>query len=60
MMKKYRVVAVISYLLEAEIEAESLEQAQQMARDLDGAGFNEIENTGEWSIINVEENNDGV
>ncbi len=54
-MPKFRVVAEISYLVEAEIEAENLEQAQQIATDLDGANFNAIESSGDWNIINVEE-----
>jgi len=54
-MPKFRVVAEISYLVEAEIEAVNLMQAQKMALDLDGGSFSEIESSGDWNIINVEE-----
>jgi hypothetical protein len=53
-MQKFRVVAEISYLLETDIEADSLEQAENIAHELDGATFNEIEQSGDFKIINVE------
>jgi hypothetical protein len=53
-MQKFRVVAEISYLLETDIKADSLEQAENIAHELDGAIFNEIEQSGDFKIVNVE------
>jgi hypothetical protein len=50
-MPKYKVTAVMRTYLKTEIEAESLEQAQKLAEDLDGADFEEEENGGEFDIF---------
>lgn len=57
-MKTYRVLAETSYLVECFIKAESQEKAEELARDLDGGDFTEIELSGDWTLIHVEEAND--
>ena len=54
-MKKFRVVAEISYLLECEVEAENYEEARIKAHDLDGGDFKEIDGTSLWNIDQIEE-----
>jgi hypothetical protein len=55
-MKKFKVVAVMSTYLTAEIEAENEEQANEMARDMDGGMFDTMrEDAGDWRICDVTE-----
>lgn len=53
-MKKFKVTASYITYLSAEIEAESLEEAEQMAQDLDGGLFDQ-DGSEDWSIDAVTE-----
>ena len=55
MTKKYKVYAICSYVLTAEIEAESEEQAWDIAYDLEGDQFKEVDNCSDWQIDQVSE-----
>ena len=50
-MPKFKVTAVSKVYLETEIEAENLEQAQEIALELDGGEFIEIEDSAEWETF---------
>jgi hypothetical protein len=54
-MKKYKAYAIISYELECEFEVEDDEDAWDVARDLDGGDFKELDGSAEWKVHEVEE-----
>ena len=54
-MKKYKAYATISYDLECEFEIEDDEDAWDVARDLDGGDFKELNGSGDWKVYEVEE-----
>ena len=51
-MKTFKVQASYTTFLDAVIEAETLEQALDIAREMDGAEFKDT-GLGDWSIDNV-------
>ena len=56
-MAKFRAIAEVSYLVELEIEADSLEQAWVKAKEADGGDFtlmDESHMSDGWQIIDVE------
>ena len=53
-MKKFKVTASYITYLTAEIEAETLEEAQEMAESLDGSEFGQ-DGSEDWNIDNVVE-----
>jgi hypothetical protein len=53
-MKTFKVMASSISYYTLEIEADSLEEAQDMARDADGGDF-EADGVGDWEIIEVRE-----
>jgi hypothetical protein len=55
MMKKYKVYAVMSYILKTEVEAENEDQAWQIAHDTDGGMFTMVKDSGDWHIDEVKE-----
>jgi hypothetical protein len=55
MMKTYKAYATISYDLVHTFELEDGEYPWDYARDLDGGEFEEIPDTGDWHIYEVEE-----
>jgi hypothetical protein len=58
-MKKFKVIAVMSTYLTAEIEAENEDQAYEIARDMGGGCFDPVrEDAGDWRICDVEEIDD--
>jgi hypothetical protein len=54
-MKTYKAYATISYDLVHTFELEDGEDPWDYARDLDGGEFEEIPDTGDWHIYEVEE-----
>jgi hypothetical protein len=52
-MNIYRVKAVMRTYLVAEIEAESEQEAWELANDLDGGLFEEVPYTGGWDVTDV-------
>lgn len=54
-MPKYRVIAEISYLLSCDIEANSYEEAQNKAYEIDGGDFKEIDGSSVWAIDSIKE-----
>lgn len=52
-MKKFKVVATMTTYLTTEIEAEDVDQAYDIAHDLDGGEFTEIPHMGDWEIYEV-------
>ena len=54
-LKTYIVKATMSVELECIIEATTKEEADEMARNLDGGSFAEVENSGSWNIHAVDE-----
>jgi len=54
-MKKFKVIACYYTYCTAEIEAESEEQAYEIARDMDGGGFTPSNENYDWHINEVEE-----
>jgi hypothetical protein len=50
---RYKVYATMSVELETEIEADSLEEAWEKARETDGAEFKEIDGSGAWNVFDV-------
>ena len=54
MSKKYKAYAIISYELECEFEVEDGEDPWDVARELDGADFKELDGTGDWKVFEVE------
>ena len=55
MSKKFHVIASYINYCETVIEADTLEQAQEMASNMDGGDFNMMLGSGDWSIDCVEE-----
>lgn len=53
-MAKYKAFAVYEVTLEATIEADSLEEAETIAENLDGSEFTPIIEDG-WRVYHVEE-----
>lgn len=53
-MKKFKVTASYITYLSAEIEAESLEEAERLAQDLDGGLFNN-DGSEDWNVDAVQE-----
>lgn len=53
-MKKFKVTASYTTYLETYVEAEDLEQAEQLACELDGGEFTQVDNDG-WTINDVYE-----
>jgi hypothetical protein len=56
-MKKYKALAQYSVELEMEFEANSLEEAQEIARNADGADFQET-GLGDWVVYDLMEVDD--
>ena len=54
-MKRYMAYATISYDLECEFEVEDDEDAWDVARNLDGGDFKELDGSAEWKVYEVEE-----
>jgi len=54
MTTKYRAYATISYDLVCEFEVEEGEDPWEVARDLDGGDFKEIDNASDWKVFDVE------
>ena len=53
-MKKYRVFVKVSEILEATVEAESEEEAWQLAQEMDGGEFDAgDERNADWHIYDV-------
>jgi hypothetical protein len=53
--KKYKAYATISYDLVCEFEVEEGQDPVEVARDLDGGLFKELDGTGDWRVFEVEE-----
>ena len=53
-MAKFKVIAQISYLLECEVEAENWSEARELAYQLDGGDFKEIDGSSLWEIEDVQ------
>jgi len=53
-MKRYRIYAAYDTYCEAEIEAESEDQAYDIAKQMDGGEFISRD-SGDWRILDVEE-----
>jgi hypothetical protein len=56
-MAKYKALAQYAVELEMEFEADSLEEAQEIARNADGADFQET-GSGDWIVYDLMEIND--
>ena len=56
-MKTYKVTATYTVYCETEIEAENEEKAYEIARELDGGVFEQIDNDGlsDWRIYSISE-----
>ena len=55
-MKKFRAVAVMRTYYELEIEAETLDEAQELAQEADGGDYTPIKgDVGDWEIYDVTE-----
>ena len=54
-MKRYRVVYTQSSLCSAYVEAESEEEAKQIAEDMDGSEFYEEPTSGDWEFFCIME-----
>ncbi len=57
-LKSYRVMAEMSVMYETTIEANSLEEAREMAREVDGGTFSEVDGGSSWTITDVLEEED--
>ena len=53
-MRKYKAYAIISYELECEFEVEDGQDPWEVARDLDGGLFKEIDNSSDWRLFEVQ------
>jgi predicted RNA-binding Zn-ribbon protein involved in translation (DUF1610 family) len=53
--KRFKVTAVYSQYCEAIIEADSEDEAHEIARDMDGGMFDHKEDAGDWRIYDVTE-----
>lgn len=54
-MKKFKVTACYHTYCTAEVEAETEDQAYEMARDMDGGDFTESRDNYDWHINEVKE-----
>ena len=54
-MKKYRVIACYYTYCTAVVEAETAEQAEAIAEEMDGGDFKESGELGDWQIVHAEE-----
>ena len=54
-MKTYKVTACYNTYCTTTVEAESEEQAQEIAQDMDGGDFHYSGKLGDWNIIDVTE-----
>ena len=54
MTTKYRAYATISYDLVCEFEVKDGQDAWEVARDLDGGLFKEIDNSSDWKVFDIE------
>jgi hypothetical protein len=55
MVKKYKAYATISYDLVCEFEVEDGEDPWDVARELDGGDFKELDGTSDWKVFEVVE-----
>lgn len=55
MAKEFEVTAQMITMLKTKITAETLEEAEAIAKEMDGCEFIEIEGSGDWSIYDVQE-----
>jgi len=55
MKREYTVTAIMRTVLQTNIVANSQEEADAMARNLDGGVFSEMEGEGSWEIEGVED-----
>ncbi len=53
-MATYKVKAKMTQYLETTIEADSEDEAWEIARETDGGDFSEIEDAGTWTVESVE------
>jgi len=53
-MKTFKATACFTEYCTVEFEAENEDQAYEMARDMDGGSFTNIDR-GDWRIVDVEE-----
>lgn len=53
-MPEYRVIAEMSCLLTTTIEAKDEFEALELAKDVDGGEFEEIENSGDWELLRAD------
>jgi len=54
-MKRYYAYATISYDLVCEFDVKEGQDAWDVARDLDGGVFKEVDNTSEWNLYEIQE-----
>lgn len=54
-MKKFKVKVAMTSYLDAEIEADTIEDAYSIARDMAGADFHLLPYVGDWNVYDVEE-----
>jgi hypothetical protein len=54
-MKRYKAYATISYDLVCEFDVEEGQDAWDVAKQIDGGDFNELDCSGDWKIYEVEE-----
>ena len=54
-MKKFKVTACYYTWCTAEIEAENVDQAYEIARDMDGGDFEDSGNQTDWHINDITE-----
>ena len=54
MTTKYRAYATISYDLVCEFEVEDGEEPWEVARNLGGGDFKEIDNSSDWKVFDIE------
>lgn len=59
-MKKYRVTARYHTYCTAVVEAETAEQAETIAEEMDGGDFKENGELGDWQIVHAEEIKDAI
>jgi len=52
-MQTFIITAKMSTMLTTTIEASSQEEADAIARGLDGSVFSEEENSGSWDIVDI-------
>lgn len=49
-MKRYKAIAAMTTYAEVQIEAQSAQEAYEIANEMDGADFMELAGEGEWTI----------